>query len=99
MKKPSARIVSETNKGIYVWQLANGEFLADGLNILSINAVRGDIQAMSTITNVAKGLGYPDGRPVFQEGYRKITDEEFEIQYTRLVNGYIPDPLDELKGL
>lgn len=94
-----ARIVSETNKGIYVWQLPNGDFLAEGLNILSIEAVKGDIQAMAAITRAAKHYGYDEGRPVFQEGYRKVTDEEFEMQYERMMNGLTPDPLDDLKGL
>lgn len=99
MKKPRTRIVSETNQGIYVWRLPNGDFLADGLDILSIRAQRGDIKAMSEISKAARGYGYPDGTPVFQEGYRKITDAEFEMQYERLMNGLVPDPLDELRGL
>lgn len=87
-------IVSETNVGIYVWRLPNGEFLSDGLNVLSIEARRGDIQAMAAITRAAKHYGFEDGAPIFEEGYRKITDEEFEIQYIRLVNGLTPDPQD-----
>lgn len=94
MKKPKARIVSETNVGIYVWQLPDGNFVADGLNVLSIDAVRGDIQKMAAIQKAAKAYGYPEGKPVFCEGYRKITDEEFEIQYARMMQGLTPDPLD-----
>jgi hypothetical protein len=99
MKKPKTQIVNETNRGIYVWQLPNGDFLAEGLNILSIDAIKGDIQAMAAISRAAKHYGYPDGRPVFQEGYRKISDEEFEMQYERMINGLTPDPLDDLRGL
>lgn len=94
MKKPTARIVSETNLGIYVWQLPDGEFVANGLDILSIDAVRGDIQKMAAIQRAAKAYGYPEGKPVFCEGYRKITDEEFEVQYERMQMGMIPDTQD-----
>lgn len=99
MKKPRTRIVSETNKGIYVWKLPNGEYLSQGLYILSIQAVRGDLSAMKTLAQAARAYGYPDGTPEFQEGYRKVSDEEFEMQYERMLNGLIPDPLDELRGM
>jgi hypothetical protein len=99
MKKPRTRIISETNKGIYVWKLPNGEYLSEGLYILSIQATRGDIRKMKELAQAAKAYGYPDGTPEFQEGYRKISDEEFEMQYERMLKGLIPDPLDELKGL
>jgi hypothetical protein len=94
MKKSKARIVSETNLGIYVWQLPNGDFVSEGLNVLSIESVRGDIQAMAKIARAAAGYGYPDGKPVFCEGYRKITDNEFNMQYERMMNGLTPDPQD-----
>jgi|ERR1044072_108898 hypothetical protein len=94
MDKSKLSIVSETNVGIYVWRLPNGDFLAEGLDVLSIEARRGDIQAMAAIGRAAKHYGFPEGTPVFQEGYRKITDEEFEIQYARLMNGLTPDPMD-----
>jgi hypothetical protein len=96
MKKSKISVVSETNNGIYVWQLPNGDFLADGLDVLSIQAQRGDLQAMAAISREARNLGYGDGRPVFQEGYRKITDEEFEIQYLRMIHGMTPDPMEEI---
>lgn len=92
--KSRTRIVSETNQGIYVWQLPDGNFLAEGLNVLSINSVRGDLQKMAEISRAAREYGYPDGTPVFVEGNRKISDEEFEIQYERMMNGLVPDPLD-----
>lgn len=87
--------VRETNLGIYVWKLPDGTFLADeDLNILSITAMRGDIKAMANITAVAKNLGYGDGSPVFAEGRRKISQEEWEEQNWRLENGLVPDPYD-----
>jgi len=86
--------VRETNLGVYVWQLPDGNFLADeDLNVLSITAMRGDLRAMAEISKVARHLGY-EGAPVFAEGRRKISDEEWEEQNWRLENGYIPDPYD-----
>jgi hypothetical protein len=94
MKKPKATIVSETNLGIYVWQLPDGDFVAQGLDVLSIEAVRGDIQAMAAIQKAAKYYGYPEGSPVFVEGKRKITDDEFQVQLSRMRQGMTPDPQD-----
>lgn len=95
MKNGKITPISETNIGIYVWQLDSGEFLADEeFNVLSIAAMRGDIEAMTRISQTARNLGFGEGRPVFAEGYRKITDEEFEGQIDRMTQGLIPDQLD-----
>lgn len=94
-KKSKITEVSETNIGIYVWRLPDGSFLHDGnaLNVLSIEALRGDIKAMGIISNTAKSYGY-DGSPVFVEGLRKLTDEEFEEQLWRMKEGLTPDSQD-----
>ena len=94
MKNAKARFVSETNLGIYVWQLPDGEFVAQGLDVLSIEANRGDIQAMAAIQKAAKYYGYSEGTPVFVEGRRKITDDEFDMQLQRMRAGLTPDPQD-----
>lgn len=94
MKKPKATIVSETNLGIYVWQLPDGDFVAQGLDVLSIEGSRGDIRAMAAIQKAAKYYGYPEGTPVFVEGRRKLTDDEFEMQLHRMRAGLTPDPQD-----
>lgn len=94
MKKPKATIVSETNVGIYVWQLPDGEYVAQGLDVLSIESTRGDIQKMAAIQKAAKYYGFPEGTPVFVEGRRKITDDEFQTQLHRMRAGLTPDPQD-----
>lgn len=87
--------VSETNLGVYVWQMINGDFLADeDLNVLSITSMRDDLVKMANITKVAKNLGFGDGSPVFLEGRRKIDDEEFEEQKARSAEGLVPDKYD-----
>lgn len=95
MKNARTRIVSETDIGLYVWQLPNGDFLSDDqVNVLSIEAVKGDIKAMANISMMAKHYGFGDGTPIFLEGHRKINDEELYEQIQRLKAGLTPDPYD-----
>lgn len=93
-KKNGLSVVSETNLGIYVWQLPDGGYLIDDdFNVLSITAFRGDLKAMANISKVARNLGF-EGTPYFVEGARKISDTEFEVQKERMLEGLIPDPYD-----
>ena len=95
MNKSKVSSVSETNIGIYVWELPEGIYLADGQgNVLSIASRRGDIQRMKKICQAAAHHGYPDGNPVFIEGVRKITDEEYHEQIRRMAAGETPDEYD-----
>lgn len=94
MNHKTSIVTGETNIGIYVWQLPDGNFLMDDdFNVLSINARRGDLRAMQNISAVAKNLGF-DGGPVFAEGHRKISDSEFQEQRWRMAQGLVPDPYD-----
>lgn len=95
MNKSKVSSVSETNIGIYVWELPEGIYLADGQgNVLSIASRRGDIQRIKKICDAARHHGYPDGNPVFIEGVRKITDEEYNDQIRRMAAGETPDEYD-----
>ena|ERR1044072_131500 len=95
MKKGKTRVVSETNIGIYVFRLPNGDYVMDDeLRVLSIAATRGDIQKMKELTLAAKVHGFDEGTCEFVEGARKVSDEEFILQYDRFMEGYIPDPYD-----
>lgn len=83
------------NDGIYVWRLPDGGVVSDGNgNIMNIPARAGDIEAMSKITKAAAHYGYPNGRPEFQAGVRRITDEEYSVQKDRMKQGYIPSDTD-----
>lgn len=97
MSKKKSRIssVSETNLGVYVWKLPNNTFVADeNANVMSISAFRGDLSAISAITKAARHYGFPEGEPVFLEGHRKVSDEEFQEQVYRMSQGLVPDPYD-----
>lgn len=81
--------------GIYVWELPNGKFLADEQKrVLSISSIYGDVKKMSKITSAAAAYGFPNGKPRFMPGHRKVTDEEYDNQTDRMLNGLIPDEYD-----
>jgi len=94
--KPRLSVVKKkTNDGIYVWRLPNGEIVSDNSgNIMNIPSRAGDIEAMAKITRAAAHYGYPDGRPEFQPGVRRISDEEYSVQKDRMKQGYIPSETD-----
>jgi hypothetical protein len=95
IRKNKMREVRETNLGVYVWQLPNGEYLVDAeLNVLSITSMRNDLVAMSRIREAARNFGYPEGQPIFAEGARKISEDEHQEQMGRILNGEAADPYD-----
>jgi len=94
-KKSRITPVSETNLGVYVWQLPDETFVADEkANVMSISSFRGDLKAISAIRKAASYYGFDEGSPIFLEGARKITDEELQEQIYRMNQGLVPDPYD-----
>ena len=92
--KSKKTIVKETNLGLYLWQLPNGDLLADeDGNFLNIPAKYGDFKRMKIITDTARNLGY-DGGPVWYEGSMRCTEEEYYEQIARMIDGYIPNKYD-----
>lgn len=65
----------------------------DEFNVLSIQAMRGDLRAMTEIGQVARNMGF-EGSAEFVEGARKISEEEWENQRDRFFAGLTPDPYD-----
>jgi hypothetical protein len=59
---------------------------------------------MAKLQRAAAYWGQPNGSPVFMAGNRKITQEEFDHQWERQLNGELADEydvgaiLDELRG-
>lgn len=95
MNENKLSIVSQTDVGLYVWQMPDGRIVADeDQNIMNIPARRGDLSAISKISEVAKYYGLSEGSPMFVEGSRRVSDEELEEQRERMRNGLIPDPYD-----
>lgn len=82
--------------GIYVWEGPNGGYLADeDGNLFCIESKENDLARMSLLAREARAMGYPDGKPVWKHGYRKISEEEYDLQMERLERGQTPDPADE----
>jgi len=95
LKSSKVTVISETNIGLYVWQMPNGQIVTDqNKDVMNIPAMRGDITAITKISNAAKKLGIDEGSPLFLEGARRVTEEELEEQTERMSSGLIPDPYD-----
>lgn len=86
----------EADYGIYVWELPNGVFLKDGDgNHLMVGPVKKDNpKALTNLASAAKSYGYPQGKAVYLEGFRPVTQSEWEDQMERLMDGKIPDAAD-----
>lgn len=83
--------IRESDIGVYVWELPNGNILAntDG-EILNVPAEYGDISKMVEIQKAAKHYGFPEGRAVFEEVHR-CTEQEYQDQMQELIeNGTTP---------
>lgn len=88
-------IEKNRNDGIYVWKLPDGSVVKDEYgNTMNIPARNGDIEAMAKITKAAAYFGFPEGRPHFMPGVRRVTDEEYSEQIDRMKQGYIPSETD-----
>lgn len=96
MKKQSkARVVNHVKYGVYIWQLPSGGYLGDESgNYLSIASELGDIARMNKLRQTAASIGFPEGSPIFLAGSRKISDEEYDVQMERMINGELPDEYD-----
>jgi hypothetical protein len=75
--------------------LPDGKFLGDDDgNTMNIPGKRIDPTAKDKLTLAARSYGFSDGRAVFLQGRRRVTDEEFEEQVARQQMGLVPDPFD-----
>ena len=95
MEKTGITVVGESELGLYLWELPDGQYLSDGDgNLLNIPSRLGDISRMQKIAEVAKSLGFADGRPTFAPGVRRVTESEHQEQIYRMMNGEVPDEYD-----
>ena len=77
--------VRESDIGVYIWKLPNGNILAntDG-EILNVPSEHGDITKMAELQKAAAHFGYPDGQAVFEEVHR-CTEQEYQDQMQELI--------------
>lgn len=95
MKSLGKSVVEEVPYGMYVWECPDGEILGDGDgNVMNVFCMKNDTRAIQALTDAARHYGFPEGRPVWWSGKRRITDEELAEQETRAKLGLEPDPLN-----
>lgn len=93
--EPTIRTVQETQYGLYVWQMPNGQIVGDDEDrFLSIAAKEGDLRKIIELQKVVRHYGITEGRPMFLPGRRKVSDDEYAEQLARLNMGLTPDPYD-----
>lgn len=77
--------IRESDIGVYVWELPNGNVLADtDGNILNVPSEFGNLSKMVELQVAAKHYGYPDGKAVFEEVHR-CTEQEYQDQMQELI--------------
>ena len=93
LKTTNRQQVEEVPYGMYVWQTPDGEILGDDDgNIMNVFCMKGDRRAIAALADAARHYGYPEGKPVWWTGKRRINDEELAEQETREKLGLEPDP-------
>ena len=95
LKSIGKEVVEEVPYGLYVW-VTPDEWVVqdDDGNVMNVFAMKGDRKAMDAIRQAAVYYGFPEGRPVFWSGRRRISDEELEEQAMRQRWGLEPDPMN-----
>lgn len=94
-REPKTKIVHPNLPyGVLVWRLPDGRFLknANG-EYLSMEARKGDLNAVAKMRDAATYYGYPDGNTIFFPGRQKATQSEWEDAMEALIDGK-PIPFD-----
>ncbi len=95
--KPKITEVREYDWGVYVWYGSRGILQDEEGNILSLEARRDNPIAIKAMYDyVHDVLNIKEGKPVFLQGRRQISQSEWEDEMERLQAGKDPDPITEL---
>lgn len=88
-------VESDSDFGIYVWQLDDGGVFGDGQgNILNVPGYRFDISKMNAIREVAMADGAGSGSPRFLAGVQRVSEMRYSEEKGRMAEGYIPSETD-----
>jgi hypothetical protein len=81
--------------GVYIWRIDGKPVVDEDFNYLVAPARRGDVKAIKRLSDfVHEVLGISEGEAYFEEGVRPISEDQWQDQMDRLVNGETPDPYD-----
>lgn len=96
ISKANTRFIEEESPlGIYVWEMPDGRWIGDDDgNFLSVTSKKANRSRIDALAREVRSYGIYEGQPKFLSARRKITDEEFQEQESRLKWGLVPDPLD-----
>ena len=95
IKNVRQQVIEDSILGIYVWEMPDGRWIGDDDgNFLSITSKKGNRSRIDALAREVRSFGIYEGGPKFLSARRKISDEEFAEQESRLKWGLVPDPLD-----
>lgn len=87
-------IGSQSEKGIYCWELPDGRLLGNTEgDPLVIDARKGDEKRIKMLEEAAKSYGFPEGRAVFFPGKKPLTRQQWELQEELIDQGIDPTGL------
>ena len=86
ISKANTRFIEEESPlGIYVWEMPDGRWIGDDDgNFLSVTSKKGNRSRIDALAREVRSYGIYEGQPKFLSARRKITDEEFQEQESRL---------------
>lgn len=82
--------------GLVLWQLPDGTYLKDdqGRELSAGPCVIGNHKAEINMRHAVRSMGVKGGKPFWLPGFRKVSDNEWDDQMERLMDGKIPDAAD-----
>lgn len=96
-------VIPEDSYGVCLWCMPDGSFLGDDEGrFLSLYGELDDFIVEEKMRQAAVYYIGPEanlGQPVWSSGSRQISDNEHDDQMERLLEGKIPDIVDETKQL
>lgn len=82
--------------GLYMWKLPNGKILGDpDGNVLNIPGRSHDFIAMQKLREAAKDYGQLEGTVIFKAHISRVTEDEYQEQLERMIDGKIPSLTDQ----
>lgn len=97
MKLTNKQVVDDPNvkHGVWMWEMPDGSVVMDeDRNILNTIGYKGDVTAAFSLAKAVRSYGITEGRPVFVEGKRRVSEEEHARQRFRMSLGLTPDEQD-----